>query len=60
MTALLAASEVKHVSPMVEDHVGLPCVVLLFSLLLPVDCLSRLIPFFGWLDAVACGSGLFW
>jgi hypothetical protein len=45
---------------MVGDYVGIPGVVLLFSLLLPVDYLSRLIPSFGWLDAVACGSGLFW
>ena len=41
------------------DLVVIPGVVLLFSLLLQVDYLSRLIPFFGWLAALACGSGLF-
>ncbi len=44
---------------MVGDHVGTPSDVLLVSFLLQVKCLGRLIPFFGWLAALACGSGLF-
>ncbi len=59
MTALLPVCSAKlsivgQVSTMVEDYIGIPGVVLLFTLLLLVDNLSRLIPLF-WM--VKC-SGL--
>ncbi len=61
-TASRLLSKVKQcwVSSMVGDHVGIPGVIILFSFLLQVECLGRLIPFFWMVDCIGVWKWLIW